>query len=54
MTAIQFNTIFSSFSVNDLDKAYDFYTKTLGLDVTKENMGVLSVRATAGLQAVIE
>jgi len=39
---------FSSFSVNDLDKAEDFYSKTLGLDVQKEDMGILSVHTGGG------
>lgn len=39
---------FSSFSVNDIDKAQDFYSSTLGLDVKKEDMGVLSVHAGGG------
>ena len=34
---------FSSFSVNDIDKAYDFYKNTLGLEVTREEMGILSL-----------
>lgn len=31
---------FSSFSVNDLQKAKDFYGQTLGLDVTESNEGL--------------
>src|SRR5690242_5917591 len=31
---------FSGFSVDNLDKAQDFYTKTLGLEVKDENMGL--------------
>src|SRR5262245_29473036 len=31
---------FSSFSVNDLNKANDFYTKKLGLEVTKSEEGL--------------
>src|SRR5437868_1627061 len=34
---------FGSFSVNDLDKALDFYRDTLGLDVSKEDMGFLNL-----------
>jgi predicted enzyme related to lactoylglutathione lyase len=33
--------IFSSFAVKDLDQANDFYSKTLGVMVTKEKMGIL-------------
>lgn len=35
---------FSSFSVNDLEKAMEFYHQALGLDVIKEDMGVLTVQ----------
>ncbi|HVR64602.1 MAG TPA: VOC family protein [Polyangia bacterium] len=31
---------FSSFSVNDLQKARDFYSRTLGLDVREDSMGL--------------
>lgn len=31
---------FSGFSVNDLDRAKTFYTKTLGLEVKSEEMGL--------------
>jgi catechol 2,3-dioxygenase-like lactoylglutathione lyase family enzyme len=37
-------TAFSSFAVDDLDKAQEFYGDTLGLDVTKEEMGFLTLR----------
>lgn len=40
---------FSSFSVNDLDKAQAFYGETLGLEVTKEpKMGLLEVHLGDG------
>jgi predicted enzyme related to lactoylglutathione lyase len=39
-----FKNTFASFSVNDLDKANDFYAKTLGLPVTRTKEG-LSVKA---------
>jgi len=32
---------FSGFSVNDLQKAQEFYGRTLGLDVTKEKEGLV-------------
>jgi catechol-2,3-dioxygenase len=35
--------VFSGFSVNELDKAMDFYKNTLGLEVSKEEMGVLAL-----------
>lgn len=37
------NKAFSSFSVDDLEKAKDFYGKTLGLEVHEEEMGILSL-----------
>ena len=38
-----FNKInaFSSFSVNDIEKAKNFYGNTLALDITKDDMGIL-------------
>ncbi len=39
-----FKNTFASFSVDDLDKANDFYTKVLGLSVTRTKEG-LSVKA---------
>ena len=45
---------FSSFSVDDLAKAEEFYGQTLGLDVSKdEKMGILNVRFAGGGQTVI-
>jgi predicted enzyme related to lactoylglutathione lyase len=41
---LAFKNTFASFSVNDLDKANDFYSKVLGLPVTRTNEG-LSVKA---------
>ena len=35
---------FSGFSVKDIDEAETFYSKLLGLDVKKEDMGTLSLR----------
>jgi predicted enzyme related to lactoylglutathione lyase len=34
---------FSSFSVNDLQKAKEFYSKTLGLDVSDNPMGLIEL-----------
>lgn len=39
---------FSSFSVDDLDKAKQFYGETLGLQVTVEEMGVLNIKLATG------
>src|SRR3954449_6977032 len=35
---------FSSFSVNDIQKAKQFYSETLGLDVTDNPMGVIELQ----------
>jgi predicted enzyme related to lactoylglutathione lyase len=40
---LDFKNTFASFSVNDLDQAYDFYAKVLGLAVTTTKEG-LSVK----------
>src|SRR5262249_12703697 len=37
---------FTSFSVNDLAKTKDFYSKTLGLNVTEDDMGLTLHLAT--------
>lgn len=34
------NAVFSGLSVNDQEKAKDFYTRVLGLDLIDENMGL--------------
>jgi len=38
----------SSFSVNDLQKAKDFYKDTLGLEITEGTMGVLTLHISGG------
>src|SRR5688500_931302 len=35
---------FSSFSVNDIEKAKAFYSQTLGLDVADSSMGVIELK----------
>jgi catechol 2,3-dioxygenase-like lactoylglutathione lyase family enzyme len=47
------STAFSSFSTDDLQKAQEFYGETLGLEVTKEEMGVLTLHLAKGAQAMI-
>jgi catechol 2,3-dioxygenase-like lactoylglutathione lyase family enzyme len=37
---LQAQAVFSGFSVNDLDKAKQFYTETLGLELVGEEMGL--------------
>jgi len=43
---------FSGFSVNDLSQAKEFYTKTLGLEVANEDMG-LQLRLPGGGEVFI-
>lgn len=42
---IKNNEIFSSFSVDNIEKAKEFYGKTLGLDIQDDKMGVLALKA---------
>ena len=49
---IQIKSAMSSFSVNDLQKAKEFYTRVLGLEVVEEPMG-LKVHLPAGGQVFI-
>ena len=44
---------FSSFSVNDLDKAKIFYTHVLGLDTIYGTMGILEIHLSAGNRVLI-
>lgn len=39
---------FSGFSVDDIQKAKEFYGQTLGLDVSDEGMGILSLHLAGG------
>jgi predicted enzyme related to lactoylglutathione lyase len=51
-TMLQDAVAFSSFSVNDLAKAKDFYGQTLGLNVSETN-DLLELRLTGGGSLVI-
>lgn len=44
---------FSGFSVDDLDKAKEFYGKILGLDVTENKMGLLELHLSNGSKILI-
>lgn len=44
---------FSGFSVNDIEKARQFYGTTLGLEVTLNEMGVLDLKLPGGGTAII-
>lgn len=43
MKDLKFESMFSSFSVNDIEAAYAFYSEKLQLKITKEAMGVLAI-----------
>jgi catechol 2,3-dioxygenase-like lactoylglutathione lyase family enzyme len=44
---------FSGFSVDDIPAAKRFYAETLGLDVSEESMGLLSLRLGGGGEVVV-
>jgi predicted enzyme related to lactoylglutathione lyase len=44
---------FSSFSVDDIDRAKRFYGETLGLSVTEDTMGNLELRLGAGARVFL-
>jgi predicted enzyme related to lactoylglutathione lyase len=44
---------FSGFSVNDIQKAKEFYGQTLGLEVTEEAMGILTLHISGGGKIII-
>lgn len=44
---------FSSFSVDDIDKAQEFYGETLRLDVASGEMGILTLTIAGGGEVII-
>jgi catechol 2,3-dioxygenase-like lactoylglutathione lyase family enzyme len=44
---------FSGFAVDDLDKAREFYGSVLGLDVSTEEMGLLTLHLAGGRPTII-
>ncbi len=44
---------FSGFSVNDLQQAKEFYSKTLGLNVSDNPMGLIELRVEGGNNIII-
>ena len=44
---------FSGFSVDDLQKAKDFYGRTLGLEVTDEPMGLIALNLAGGAKVLV-
>jgi predicted enzyme related to lactoylglutathione lyase len=45
--------VFSSFSVNDIDRAREFYSKTLGLKVSDDPMGFLELHLEGNSTVII-
>ena len=50
---LQKSKAFSSFSVDDIDKARTFYRDTLGLRVTDHKMGLLELHIEAGNPIIV-
>lgn len=50
---LSYTTTFSSFSVNDLEKAKDFYGNVLGLKVSDTPMGLLEIKLSGGGRVMI-
>jgi predicted enzyme related to lactoylglutathione lyase len=44
---------FSGFSVNDIAAAKTFYGQTLGLEVSEDDMGILTLKLTGGNKVII-
>jgi catechol 2,3-dioxygenase-like lactoylglutathione lyase family enzyme len=44
---------FSSFAVNDLQRAREFYQKILGLEVSENSMGILTLHIEGGTNILI-
>jgi catechol-2,3-dioxygenase len=45
--------VFSSFSVNDIDRAREFYSNTLGLEVIEDPMGLLELSLEGNSRVII-
>ncbi|HVW97414.1 MAG TPA: VOC family protein [Mucilaginibacter sp.] len=44
---------FSGFSVNDMNKAKEFYHGVLGLDVEENNMGIMTLKLSGGAEVIV-
>jgi catechol 2,3-dioxygenase-like lactoylglutathione lyase family enzyme len=44
---------FSGFAVDDIDKAHAFYGETLGLDVSKNDMGLLTLKLAGNRPTIV-
>ena len=49
----KFKNAFSGFAVNDIQKAKEFYEKTLGVNVSEEEMGLLSLKLSDNTTVMI-
>ncbi len=47
------NKAFSGFAVNDIQKAKEFYGKTLGMEVKEGEMGILTLKIGGGAEVII-
>ncbi len=53
MTNLKNTKAFSGFSVDNIEKAKQFYSETLGLNVVKESMGILTVHLAGDTKIII-
>ncbi|ASU35391.1 VOC family protein [Mucilaginibacter xinganensis] len=44
---------FSGFSVNDMQKAKDFYNGKLGISITENQMGIMTLKLAGGTDVVV-
>lgn len=44
---------FSGFSVNDMQKAKEFYNGTLGIEVSENDMGIMTLKIAGGTDIII-
>jgi predicted enzyme related to lactoylglutathione lyase len=44
---------FSGFSVNDMQKAKEFYNGTLGIEVSENDMGIMTLKIAGGTDIVV-
>jgi len=44
---------FSGFSVNDMQKAKEFYNGTLGIEVSENDMGIMTLKIAGGTNIIV-
>jgi predicted enzyme related to lactoylglutathione lyase len=44
---------FSGFSVNDMQKAKEFYNGTLGIEVSENDMGIMTLKIAGGTDIIV-